>query len=124
MAPFVGELAGGSVREWDTDLLQARLPHPPAALGSTTTSSNAKGSAEDPPAKGQQEEGLENKKKNFFILKISAELHWYAADLRRSGYPRSSGFGLGFERLVQTLLGVANVRDTTPFPRWYKHCRH
>ena len=41
---------------------------------------------------------------------------WYL-DLRRYGTVPHSGFGLGFERLVSYITGVANVRDTIPFPR-------
>ena len=63
MAPFVGELAGGSVREWNQELLAARLP--------------------------TQNEG---------------KLDWYM-DLRRHGYPRSAGFGIGVDRLMMCLIG-------------------
>lgn len=94
MAPFVGELAGGSVREWDSELLANRLS---ALMG-------------------------ENANK----------LDWYL-ELRRHGYPRrykkyyftiqnnlffSAGFGIGMDRLMQTLFGIANIKDTIPFPRW------
>lgn len=41
---------------------------------------------------------------------------WYL-DLRRFGSFPHGGFGLGFERLLQTLLGIKNIRDTTAFPR-------
>ena len=44
------------------------------------------------------------------------ELQWYL-DLRKYGYYKSSGFGLGFERLIMFLTGVNNIRDTIPFPR-------
>lgn len=43
-------------------------------------------------------------------------LQWYL-DLRRFGYYKSSGFGLGFERLIMYLTGVDNIRDVIPFPR-------
>lgn len=43
-------------------------------------------------------------------------LAWYL-DLRKYGYYMSSGFGLGFERLVMYLTGVNNIRDAIPFPR-------
>ncbi|GAA5414815.1 asparagine--tRNA ligase [Ureaplasma sp. OM1] len=45
-----------------------------------------------------------------------APLQWYL-DLRRYGYYMSSGFGLGFERLIMYLTGVNNIRDVIPFPR-------
>ncbi|MGC7187952.1 asparagine--tRNA ligase [Metamycoplasma hominis] len=50
-------------------------------------------------------------------LKITQEtLQWYL-DLRRFGYAQSSGFGLGFERLVMYVTGTSNIRDVIPFPR-------
>ncbi len=45
-----------------------------------------------------------------------AEYEWYL-DLRRYGSAPHSGFGLGFERLVQFVTGMANIRDVIPFPR-------
>ncbi|PIE73240.1 MAG: asparagine--tRNA ligase [Deltaproteobacteria bacterium] len=44
------------------------------------------------------------------------EYSWYL-DLRRYGSVPHSGFGLGFERLVQFVTGMANIRETIPFPR-------
>jgi asparaginyl-tRNA synthetase len=76
--PFVGELAGGSVREYDFDELKAR--------------------------------------------NLSPNLEWYL-QLREAGYPRSSGFGLGMDRFMQCLFSIENIKDTIPFPRWYKHCQ-
>ena len=38
-------------------------------------------------------------------------------DLRRFGSVPHSGFGLGFERLVQFVTGMNNIRDVIPFPR-------
>lgn len=50
-------------------------------------------------------------------LKIKQEpLQWYL-DLRKFGYAPSSGFGIGFERLVMYVTGMANIRDVIPFPR-------
>jgi asparaginyl-tRNA synthetase len=45
-----------------------------------------------------------------------SELDWYVG-LRKQGYAPSTGFGLGFERLIMLLTGVENIRDTLPFPR-------
>ena len=44
------------------------------------------------------------------------EYGWYL-DLRRYGTVPHSGFGLGFERLVQLVTGMQNIRDVIPFPR-------
>ena len=44
------------------------------------------------------------------------ELSWYC-DLRRYGSAEHAGFGLGFERLVQYVTGMANIRDVIPCPR-------
>lgn len=44
------------------------------------------------------------------------EYSWYL-DLRRFGSAPHAGFGLGFERLVQFVTGISNIRDVMPFPR-------
>lgn len=44
-------------------------------------------------------------------------LQWYL-DLRKYGYFRSAGFGLGFERFLMYIAGVDNVKDVIPFPRF------
>jgi asparaginyl-tRNA synthetase len=65
----------------------------------------------------QREERLElmeaRMKKMGFRLE---EYEWYM-DLRRFGSTRHAGFGLGFERMIMYLTGVANIRDVLPFPR-------
>ena len=43
--------------------------------------------------------------------------YWWYLELRRFGSVPHSGFGLGFERLVQFVTGMANIRDVIPFPR-------
>ena len=48
-------------------------------------------------------------------------LQWYS-DLRHAGSAPTAGFGLGFERLVQFMLGVNNIRDALPFPRSPHQC--
>ncbi|MEO0602995.1 MAG: asparagine--tRNA ligase, partial [Myxococcota bacterium] len=45
-----------------------------------------------------------------------AHLDWYL-DLRRFGTTPHGGFGLGFERMLMWLTGMANIRDVIPFPR-------
>jgi len=48
---------------------------------------------------------------------------WYR-DLRRYGSVPHAGFGLGFERTVQYVTGVANIRDVIPFPRCPGHAEY
>jgi asparaginyl-tRNA synthetase len=43
--------------------------------------------------------------------------YWWYLDLRKYGSAPHSGFGLGFERLIQFITGMANIRDVIPFPR-------
>ncbi len=49
------------------------------------------------------------------------EMNWYL-DTRRFGSCVHSGFGLGFERLVQFVTGMGNIRDVIPFPRTPGNC--
>ncbi|KAM9853155.1 asparaginyl-tRNA synthetase [Aulostomus maculatus] len=46
---------------------------------------------------------------------------WYL-DLRKFGSVPHGGFGMGFERYLQCILGVDNIKDTIPFPRFYRSC--
>ena len=65
----------------------------------------------------QREERLEVLEKRIKVMNIDVEeLRWYL-DLRRFGSVPHSGFGLGFERLVQFTTGMGNIRDVIPFPR-------
>ncbi len=50
------------------------------------------------------------------------DLDWYL-NLRRWGDVQSSGFGLGFERLVMYITGAENIRDTIPYPRTVNNLR-
>ncbi|RIV16468.1 asparagine--tRNA ligase [Mycoplasmopsis gallopavonis] len=67
---------------------------------------------------GSQRESDYNKLLNRVNeLGIDAEdLQWYL-DLRRFGHMLSSGFGIGFERLVMYVTGMENIRDAIPYPR-------
>ena len=47
---------------------------------------------------------------------VSDDLWWYL-DLRKYGTVPHAGFGLGFERVVQFMTGMGNIRDVIPFPR-------
>ncbi len=77
LCPQIGEIIGGSQREDNLFLLEARLK----SMG------------------------------------LNPEDYWWYLDLRRYGSVPHSGFGLGFERLVQFCTGMGNIRDVIPFPR-------
>ena len=51
---------------------------------------------------------------------LHREDYWWYLDLRRYGSVPHSGFGLGFERLIQYATGMQNIRDVIPFPRAVK----
>lgn len=76
--PGIGEIVGGSEREYRLDVLERRMEemHVPAE-----------------------------------------DMQWYL-DLRRFGTCPHAGFGLGFERMVQFVTGMGNIRDVIPFPRF------
>ena len=52
---------------------------------------------------------------------IDENEYWWYVDLRRYGTVPHSGFGLGFERTVQFVTGMQNIRDVIPFPRTPKN---
>jgi asparaginyl-tRNA synthetase len=81
LVPGVGEIIGGSEREYRYDVLLARL----------------------------QAAGLKPE-----------DYAWYL-DIRAFGSVPHAGFGLGFERLVQFMTGMHNIRDVIPFPRTPKN---
>lgn len=78
LAPNVGEIIGGSVRENNYDILKSKI---------------------------------DNK-----------NLDWYL-ELRKFGSVPTSGYGMGFERYLQMLLGINNIKDTIPFPRSPHNCK-
>ncbi|MCI6017314.1 MAG: asparagine--tRNA ligase [Clostridiales bacterium] len=55
-------------------------------------------------------------------LGLKEEDYGFYLDLRRYGSTRHAGFGLGFERCVMYLTGMANIRDVIPFPRTVNNC--
>jgi asparaginyl-tRNA synthetase len=65
----------------------------------------------------QREERYEVLKQKMATMGIPQdELYWYL-DLRKFGTAVHSGFGLGFERMVQFVTGMGNIRDVIPYPR-------
>ena len=65
----------------------------------------------------QREENLENLEKRMEEMDIPAAEMWWYLDTRRYGSVVHSGFGLGFERFVQFITGMGNIRDVIAFPR-------
>lgn len=68
----------------------------------------------------QREERLDVLDAKLVEQGITEELWWYR-DLRRYGTVPHAGFGLGFERLINYVTGMENIRDAIPFPRTPKH---
>ena len=69
----------------------------------------------------QREERLPILDQRIIEMGMKTEDFWWYRDLRRYGSVPHAGFGLGFERLLGYLTGVANVRDLIPFPRTPGH---
>ena len=65
----------------------------------------------------QREERMDRLMKRMDEMHIPAEELWWYLDTRRFGTVPHAGFGLGFERMVQFVTGMANIRDVIPFPR-------
>ncbi len=65
----------------------------------------------------QREERLDVLKEKIKALNIDEKELWWYLDTRKFGTAVHSGFGLGFERLVQFVTGMGNIRDVIPFPR-------
>ncbi len=70
----------------------------------------------------QREERLEKLEVRMKEMHIPLEeMNWYL-DIRRFGSVPHAGFGLGFERMVQFVTGMTNIRDVIPFARTPKNC--
>jgi asparaginyl-tRNA synthetase len=65
----------------------------------------------------QREERLEVLENRIQKQGLNLADYWWYLDLRRYGTVPHAGFGLGFERLVQFMTGMGNIRDVIPFPR-------
>ncbi len=65
----------------------------------------------------QREERLDVLQRRMAEMELDQREYWWYLDLRRFGSVPHSGFGLGFERAVQWITGMANIRDCIPFPR-------
>ena len=65
----------------------------------------------------QREERLDRLDARIAEMELPAKEYWWYRDLRRYGTVPHAGFGLGFERLIQFVTGMQNIRDVIPFPR-------
>jgi len=70
----------------------------------------------------QREDDLEVLEKRMEEMGLVKEDYQFYLDLRKYGSVRHAGFGLGFERCVMYLTGMANIRDVLPFPRTVNNC--
>ncbi|MEQ8926795.1 MAG: amino acid--tRNA ligase-related protein, partial [Fulvivirga sp.] len=68
--------------------------------------------------------GGSQREERYDVLKAKVEEQgipeedlWWYLDLRKFGSAPHSGFGLGFERMIQFVTGMGNIRDVIPFPR-------
>jgi asparaginyl-tRNA synthetase len=69
----------------------------------------------------QREERLDMLENRMREMHIPVEQMWWYLDSRRFGTVPHAGFGLGFERMVQFVTGMTNIRDVIPFPRTPKN---
>jgi asparaginyl-tRNA synthetase len=69
----------------------------------------------------QREERLDNLEQRMKEMNLPIEQLWWYLDTRRFGTVPHSGFGLGFERMVQFVTGMSNIRDVIAFPRTPKN---
>ncbi len=65
----------------------------------------------------QREERMELLKEGMALHHLAEKDYWWYLDLRRYGSVPHAGFGLGFERMLMFVTGVANIRDVIPFAR-------
>ena len=70
----------------------------------------------------QREDDFDKLAARIRELGMREEDYRYYMDLRKYGSTRHAGFGLGFERCVMYLTGMANIRDVLPYPRTVGNC--
>ena len=70
----------------------------------------------------QREENLEVLKERMRESGLNESDYNFYLELRKYGTARHAGFGLGFERMIMYLIGMANIRDVIPFPRTVNNC--
>ena len=70
----------------------------------------------------QREERYDKLPQRMKEMHVPTEDLWWYLDTRRFGSVPHAGFGLGFERMVQFVTGMGNIRDVIAFPRTPKNC--
>ncbi len=65
----------------------------------------------------QREENYDTLLKRMLEMNVPQQELWWYLETRKFGTVPHSGFGLGFERMVQFVTGMGNIRDVIPFPR-------
>ena len=65
----------------------------------------------------EREANIDTLTQRMIEMKLKPEDYWWYLDLRRFGSVPHAGFGMGFERVVQYVTGMGNIRDVIPFPR-------
>ena len=65
----------------------------------------------------QREERYDVLEARIRELGMNPEDYWWYLELRKYGTAPHAGFGMGFERMIMYLTGIANIRDVLPFPR-------
>ncbi len=65
----------------------------------------------------QREERYDVLKARIEELGMDPDDYWWYLELRKYGTAKHAGFGMGFERMIMYLTGIANIRDVLPFPR-------
>jgi len=70
----------------------------------------------------QREERKDKLELRMSEMGVPAEELWWYLDTRRFGTVPHSGYGLGFERMIQFVTGMNNIRDVIPFPRTPGNC--
>ncbi len=70
----------------------------------------------------QREERLDMLERKIAEFGLKKEAYSWYLDLRRYGSIPHAGFGAGFERLIQFITGLDNIRDVIPFPRFLGNC--
>ena len=70
----------------------------------------------------QREERLDVLLENMKRHHLDPQEYWWYVDLRRYGSVPHAGFGMGFERMLMFVTGMANIRDVIPFSRTPGSC--